>query len=251
MHAGSITRGARRFCPVLLKTAVDFIYPPLCIACHNPLPVNGDWLCRSCEDRLRENHDRRDACPRCSINRTVHTCACDLAWDFRFDTIFSLFDFDETIRAIAHEFKYGGKSRLAYYAGHAFASLVPPAMFDSIDAAVPMPLHYLRRMKRGYNQAEHFARGVIEGSGRDIPLLKNAVRRRRHTRTQTKLNQIERRANIRGAFMVPAKNACLISGKNILLFDDIVTTGATTDECAGVLMDNGAKSVRVISLARD
>ena len=106
-------------------------------------------------------------------------------------------------------------------------------------------------MKRGYNQAEHFARGVIAGLDTPLPYLGSSIRRARHTKTQTKLNKEQRQKNLKGAFTVDEKRAALVRNKRLVLVDDVVTTGATTAACAEVLMKAGAASVRVLSLARD
>jgi len=232
-----------------IKNIRDFIYPPLCTLCDNPLAEN-DWFCPACMQKLEKNIADRDPCPKCSNNRKKQPCSCAVAWDHYSDTIVSFFDFDETIQHIAHHFKYSGKKRLAWYMGKEFSRRIPENFLAGMDGITAVPLHFLRKMKRGYNQAEFFARGIVSGLNNRLPFLHNVMQRVKHTRTQTKLNRDERHTNLSNAFVVPSAKAALIRNKSLILVDDVVTTGATTDVCSQVLLSAGVKSVRVISLAR-
>ncbi len=115
----------------------------------------------------------------------------------------------------------------------------------SFDLVVPTPLHWRRRLKRGFNQADLLARELSRTTG--IPLLR-ALRKTKNTQVQSTLSGPQRRRNVKGAFRV--KNAASISKKRILLVDDVYTTGATANACAKVLKDAGAQSVAVLTLAR-
>lgn len=234
----------------LLTNLRDFIYPPLCVLCSNTLPESEIWLCAECKGKLEKNREARDACPRCSHNRKIEKCTCHIAWDHYCETIFSFFDFDETVQNITHQVKYGGKKRLAYYMGNYYAPIIPHSFFDNIDGVLSVPLHFLRKMKRGYNQAEFFARGIINGIDRNVPYFNNVLLRVKNTKTQTKLDKEERQKNLSNAFTVNSKNIDYIKGRGLILVDDVVTTGATTDVCTKVLLEAGAKTIRVVSLAR-
>lgn len=228
----------------------DFFYPPLCVLCYNPLAENNDWFCPECIEKLEQNVTEREACPRCSHNRKIKECTCDIAWDHYFERAFSFFDFDETVQDIAHHIKYKGKKSLAYYVGKEYSRLIPDEFYKGIDGILSVPLHYLRKMKRGYNQADHLARGIIEGSDRSLPYLNRILLRKKYTRTQTKLDREERQKNLANAFTVDSGMGDYIKGKNLILVDDVVTTGATTDLCTRVLLDAGVREVRVVSMAR-
>jgi len=232
-----------------LHNLMGFIFPRLCIVCQSPLGTD-KWLCDVCIEKLGDNHAKRDACPLCGQNQKLRRCTCAYNWNNPFDSVFSIFDFDETMQGIVHEFKYGGKKRLAFDMGAAHARLVPGELFDGMDAAVCVPLFMWRSMKRGYNQAEHFAKGLIRG-GAPIAFLPNILLRKRHTKSQTKLSRSRRAANVAGVFTVLPGKRKLVHDKNILLVDDIVTTCATTAECARALLEAGAKKIRILSLARD
>lgn len=228
----------------------DFIYPPLCVLCYEPLAEAHEWFCPGCIAKLEQNSTAREACPRCSHNQKIKECTCAIAWDHYFERVFSLFDFDETVQHITHHIKYKGKKSLAYYLGREYVRHIPDTFFHGIDGILAVPLHFFRKMKRGYNQAEYLARGIIEGSSRNIPFHGNILLRTRYTKTQTKLDRLERQKNLAHAFIVHPKHRNTVRGKKFILVDDVVTTGATTDLCTQVLLEAGVAEVRVLSLAR-
>jgi ComF family protein len=230
--------------------AESFIFPNLCIACRNSLTTD-KWLCDECLRRLGNNRSLRDACPLCGQNRSNRACSCSVASRYSFEAVYSLFDFDETIKAVVHEIKYKGQKRLAYNMGKAYGRLVPAAFFDGMHVMAAVPLHFFRRMQRGYNQAEHLARGFAECYGPNIEFFQNILIRKRPTKTQTKLSRAMRKHNVQGAFIVSQKMKKRIENKNIILVDDIITTGATIDECANALLAAGSGVVRALSLVRD
>jgi ComF family protein len=229
---------------------LDFAYPRLCIVCTRPSSPDLRWMCAECIDALRINAAGRNACPWCGQNRTERRCDCTQEAHAGPRT-FSLFDFDETVKPLVHAFKYGGLKRLAFDIGRHFASLLPPEFRADADAVVPIPLHWARTLKRGYNQAAWLARGFCAGLGAPALLQEKLVRRARHTKTQTRLDRNRRAANMAGAFRLHPRSREFPVGKRIILVDDVVTTGATTAQCAQVLTAGGAKEVMVISLARD
>ncbi len=227
----------------------DFFIPPLCVICDSPLSSDS-WFCTECLLKLRNNCLSRKACPRCSQNLEHRSCTCDIVWDFPFQKVFSLYDFDDLIRAIAHNIKYKGRRRFAFHVGYVSASLIPSDFLEGLDLVIPVPLHKSRLRQRGYNQAEWFARGVLKGIGK-LELRTDLLLRVRKTGTQTKLDKEMRRKNLASAFKVGDLNSFELRGKSILLVDDILTTGATVEACTNELLRNGCRSVRVLSLGRD
>jgi ComF family protein len=148
-----------------------------------------------------------------------------------------------------HNIKYRGKKRLAYDMGYQFARVLPETCLKSSDIAIPIPLHWTRKLSRGYNQAEYFGRGILDGADIRVPLHTDIVKRSRSTGTQTKLDKTSRNRNMTEAFKIT--NIEMIKGKHVLLFDDVVTTGATVNACSRALLANGCASVQVCALARD
>ena len=133
--------------------------------------------------------------------------------------------------------------------GKRLAGLLSRALPDEglppLDVVVPMPLHWRRRWKRGFNQSEILARAVAKK--RRLPLI-DAVLRVRATAVQAGLSNSNRRKNVAGAFRVPRNSK--IAGKNVLLIDDVMTTGSTAAACAAALKHAGARSVTLLTLAR-
>jgi ComF family protein len=165
-----------------------------------------------------------------------------------FDFAYSFGFYEGTLRALIHLFKYSGMKPLAERLSGLLLRAMP---LDgaAYDLVVPMPLHWRRHWKRGFNQAKLLAGYVARRRG--IPML-DAVRRVRATATQAGLTNSNRRKNVSGAFRVAAryrKNGAL-SGKRILLIDDVMTTGATGAACARALKRAGARSVTLLTLAR-
>jgi ComF family protein len=144
-------------------------------------------------------------------------------------------------------FKYHGASRLAKPLGTFLAEYKDSDFpFSDFELILCVPLHPRRLRQRGFNQSLLLARRVSRAHS--IPLNFTALQRTRHTQPQTQLSGPERQKNIRGAFEVRRPEA--IAEKEILLIDDVFTTGATVQECAKVLLKAGAKRVDVLTLAR-
>ncbi len=234
----------------LFKRAAEFVFPALCIVCDNSLTPKNNWFCQNCLNLLKTNRENRKACSLCSQNLDISNCTCELAWDYPFTRIFSIYDFNETIRAVTHLIKYKGKKKLAFELGSVSNSSVPPEMFDETEICIPVPLHSSRIKSRGFNQSEWFARGILFKKTK-IEITNDLLIRKRKTETQTRLNKQDRKKNLQDAFIISTEKCNLIRGKKILLVDDVVTTGATTEACASALLQGGCSSVSVLSVARD
>jgi ComF family protein len=114
-----------------------------------------------------------------------------------------------------------------------------------VDFMIPMPLHPKKEKKRGYNQATLLCKGIKTIS--KLEYYENAIVRIQHTETQTKKSRIERWQNVEHVFNVP--NPPIIRGKNILIIDDVITTGASTEACGQALLEHGASSISICGLA--
>jgi ComF family protein len=162
-----------------------------------------------------------------------------------FDRAYSFGFYDGSLRKLIHLFKYSGMKPLAKRLAGLLCRALPDDGAERFDAVVPMPLHWRRRWKRGFNQSGILARLVARDQG--LPMV-NAVRRVRATATQAGLTNSERRKNVAAAFRVARKHR--IAGKRILLIDDVMTTGSTGAACASAMKRAGASSVTVLTLAR-
>jgi ComF family protein len=167
---------------------------------------------------------------------------------FVFDQARSFGLYEGALREIIGQFKYRGLLPLAKPLGNCLTHALDRLELDggSIDLILPVPLHRTRERQRGFNQAAMLAAriGRLRGlrvAGRDCVRIRN-------TPPQTGLGRAERRKNVKGAFAVPKPER--VRGLNVLLVDDVMTTGATADSCARALNDAGAKGVWVLTLAR-
>ena len=191
-------------------------------------------------------------CPRCGVGFATdmgedHLCSDCLQGDGHFTKARSFAHYEGLMADLISRFKYRGASRLAKTLGTLLADY-SHAGFSFLDYGViiPVPLHARRLRQRGYNQSLLLARTIARRHA--IPLDYTSLRRIRPTQPQTELSGLQRQTNIRGAFAVRKKDA--VNEKNILLIDDVFTTGATVEECAYVLLKSGAKRVDVLTLVR-
>lgn len=144
------------------------------------------------------------------------------------------------VRKAVHAMKFHGNAELCLMMGRQMGlDLLSSGRFDDVDVLVPVPLHWLRRLQRGYNQSELLCRGMSEVMGR--PVCKDAVVRHRYTHQQSLQHESQRASNVAGAFKL--RKADRIRGKHVLLVDDVVTTGATVASCANTIAE--AEGVRI------
>lgn len=157
--------------------------------------------------------------------------------------IYSFGDYAGTLQKLIHLFKYEKISTLARPFGRLLTQALPRD--ERIDVVVPVPLHWRKRWLRGFNQAELLAQEI--GRKRNAP-VRRVLKRRKATVTQTGLTGAQRRKNMAAAFTVARPED--IKDKRVLLIDDVYTTGATSQACARVLLNAGAKRVVVLTVAR-
>jgi ComF family protein len=116
------------------------------------------------------------------------------------------------------------------------------------DALVPVPLHWRRLWTRRFNQSSLLAKSVAQDSG--VAIAETALKRVKATAQQVGLSQAERAQNVQGAFRVPPEDRVAVTGRRLVLVDDVLTSGATSDACARALLRAGAQSVDVLVFAR-
>src|SRR5687768_12539925 len=231
------------------EAALGLLYPPHCAGCHADTAA-GIYLCDDCVKRARTIE--APFCERCSEPFdgavTGHfTCANCGDRRLHFDCAVSRYLSRGVVREFIHRFKYDRH----FYLRHQLAEWLAAALDDArirarrADFLVPVPLHSARRREREFNQADELALLLHKRCG--VPLL-HALERTRYTTTQTRLDRHERMENLRGAFSV--RQTAAVSGRHLILVDDVLTTGSTVDECARVLRAAGAASIRVMTVAR-
>ena len=235
-----------------LRTAADLLYPPACVGCGIPLP-HGEYLCEPCA----ENTPRVEPpfCQVCSQHfegeipdAATFICGDCRAQRFAFACAVNGRRHDGLARTLVVRFKYEHeyflRQPLAAWLAEAFDT-DPRLHRPAVDALVPVPLHPRRERERTFNQATVLAR--LLGRRVGLPVW-TALRRVRFTEVQATLTRPERLENLRGAFAPVRRRP--VTGANLLLIDDVFTTGSTVDECARVLCRAGAASVRVLTVTR-
>ncbi len=182
------------------------------------------------------------ACPRC-IRPTAHgeLCASCLITPPHYDATYAAYRYAFPLDKLIHAFKYGHRLALGAYFGQQLAEL---ARAIPADLLIPLPLHPHRLRQRGFNQAQELARPV--GAHGRLPLATDCCQRLRDTAIQAGLPLSARAKNLRGAFHCNRD----LGDRHILLVDDVMTSGATLDECARTLKLHGARRVTLLVLAR-
>ena len=174
-------------------------------------------------------------------------CAVCLAKPRAFDAARAACLYDDASREPILKLKHGDRLDLAPLFARWLSRAAWPLIEDA-DAIAPVPLHPSRLLSRRYNQAAEIARPLSRLSG--VAYLPDALVRRRPTETQGGKSGSGRRRNVAGAFEVPSRRRAQVAGKHILLIDDVMTTGATAEDCARALKAAGAARVTVAVIAR-
>ncbi len=241
-----------KIAPVLRQLAdglLGLFYPPHCAKCHADTNA-GAHLCAACAREARKIEP--PFCHQCSqpfegAIEGEFTCSNCSDRTFHFDCAVTRYLSRGVVREFIHRFKYDRH----FYLRHPLADWMAEALDDDrihaqpFDAFVPVPLHAARFRERDFNQAEVLAQLLAKRTGR--PVLK-ALKRIRYTTTQTRLDREQRMENLRNAFRV--RHAATVQSRHLILVDDVFTTGSTVEECARVLRQAGAASVRVVTVAR-
>ena len=208
-------------------------------------PITGG-ICALCGERIFSPYAlvNSGAEPRCGLCRRIEPA-------FQRATAYG--SYEDGLRELIHLLKYGGVRPAANVLGRmlaeAIATLVPQLPADVVPL-IPVPLHHTKLRQRGFNQAELIACAAMKTTPlRDrLRLSAGLLNRRRETTSQTGLTSHQRRENLRGAFAVAEAEA--VKGREVLVVDDVYTTGATVSECARVLRRAGATKVWVATVAR-
>ncbi len=216
----------------------DFFLPRFCPSCEKKLLTDEFVVCPECIGKIKLADDERI---KSEFVRKFSSSG--IISDF-----ISLFVFekDKELQHIIHSLKYNKRFTTGKFLGSILAENHKQKITGwKIDFIIPVPLHHLKEAERGYNQSFYIATGLSKGL--KIPAAKNFIKRKRFTESQTTMNLKERQENIEGAFK--AKRNLNLKRKNILLVDDVITTGSTIGECGKVLLKAGANKVYAVSVA--
>lgn len=228
----------------LLSRVVDFCYPGACAVCQQPAP-GAQPICTSCDNELRLL-ELAAACEHCAMPLAAPDAPCphcDGKGIGHFQCILRLGIFADPLKHLVHQVKYHHRWPLAeFLAGRLFARERVKGLLTETQVIVPVPLHIVRHVQRGYNQAEVLARRLA--SLARVKLALPAVRLR-HTPSQTQMtSQARREANLRDAFGLVRPES--IRGRHVVVVDDVMTTGATLRSFARCL--HGAKPASLCAI---
>ena len=223
----------------IVNSTLHLFYPHVCTGCGSDLLQEDNLLCLKC------------------IHNLPHTNFAELAnnqiekdfWGrIPLSAAYSQFYFSKEflIQHLIHQLKYKGDTKIGFYLGEIMGkTLLKNTRFSSVEALIPLPLYADKEHKRGYNQATVICNGM--SSVMNIPVLNGAVIRQHATETQTRKHRTERWENVKSSFKVAKPGQ--LSGKHLLLVDDVVTTGATLEACGNAILQTENVKLSIATLA--
>ncbi|HAH20608.1 MAG: hypothetical protein A2Y00_02075 [Omnitrophica WOR_2 bacterium GWF2_43_52] len=236
----------------LLQAFREILYPSYCLVCHVKIPMGDSKgsICQRCRDSIIPFNP--PFCRKCG--RTIKKAAfgenlcgeCETI-HFFFERAWTGYPYEDTLKEAIHHFKYNHKPSLGSFLSGLLIRFVSDyhIPLTQCDYLIPIPLAQAKLREREFNQARVLAINLSRHFG--LPVVDNALYRRRNTASQTGLDRSSRWKNIQGAFGVNNQEA--VKNKRVLLVDDVLTTGATASEAARALKGAGAQAVFVVTIA--
>ena len=221
------------------EALVHVFYPSLCYGCNNELIQGDQYICLQCQTEMGRTYFesiRDNPVEKLFWGRADIQCAAS-----------TFYYINKTpLQQIVHHIKYRQEKELGIHMGE-IMGIHGTEFFTECktDLCIPMPLHPKKEYKRGYNQASLLCEGIFKQTG--IPYNEKALVRNENTRTQTKKSRIELWKNVASVFDVIEPS--IINDKHVVVVDDVITTGASTEACVNMLLQHGAKTVGIYSLA--
>ena len=218
---------------------LELVYPPLCTSCGMQRPLDQHIFCLDCLQELPETGFHLHA-----HNPFVSHFMGRI--EVKAGAAFLYFSRGGGTQRLLHQIKYNNQSDVISVIGRWYGKqLRQSPLWQDIDAVVPVPLHWKKQRKRGYNQSAVFGEGIAEVMG--VRCYKNALRRVTHDKSLTGLRRLQRVETIGSSFHLAQPGA--VRHKNILLVDDVLTTGATLEACALALQTAPVSSISMITIA--
>ncbi len=233
-----------------LDAGLNFIYPPVCQVCgQNRASAREGYVCPDCW--LNVQFIQEPFCERCGLPyegeiQGAFECSNCRDTQLHFRAARSAVVANPFLLEVIHRYKYSKALWFEPFLVDLLTRQTKSVLPTDWDYIVPVPLHPVKQREREFNQAERLARAL--GRQLSIPVNPGLLSRIEFTRSQTKLDKIHRRENMRGAFAF--NRSAKLNGERIILLDDVLTTGATTNACAGVLKRAGAGDICVWTVAR-
>lgn len=220
-----------------LSDILEFLLPRHCELCGTRLSKDEKRICLSCVDGL----------PRTNAHLVKDNPIEKLFWTyFPIEKATSFFFYDsKDVRWSIYGLKYFENPELGEEITKIMAKeLLETGWFEGMDTIVPLPLHWKRKMKRGYNQSYYIAKGISKVTG--LPIDTKSLKRVVNNVSQTRMSHATRKDNVKDVFRLVHPE--LVAGKHILLIDDVITTGSTTISCAKELAKAGDVKISVLSI---
>ena len=219
----------------MFKDFFSLIFPQNCLNCHRALISSEKFLCTSCkidlpltkDDEIKDNELFR----KFAFEPKVKSAGA-----------FIYFHQGGITQKLLHHLKYQGKKELGLEIGGWYSKFLKDL---DIDVIVPVPLHSAKKKKRGYNQSEYIAKGMEENLSTEVK--DDIVKRLVATKTQTKKSKLQRWTDLENVYSKAAES---ISGKNVLVVDDVITTGATVGMLCDRLVEQNVKAIHIAAIAR-
>lgn len=217
---------------------LDFLFPNFCVLCNQKINRTLFSICENCLDQIELSNDY-------DLNEFFHF---NLFKPGMISNYYAKYEFvkDGKYQTAVHYLKYNRKPKIGIQLGIELGKdLLKQNWFKEIDLIIPVPIHRIKKLSRGYNQSDLIAKGISTVSQKIVD--NKTLKRIRNTPTQTHLHLQERIENVKEAFKVVRKGK--IKDKVILIVDDVCTTGSTVNEVARTLLNSGAKKVNLATLA--
>ena len=221
----------------VFDSIVNAIFPQKCISCGEIID-KGEFLCEYCYEKI-ERVDFSKVCERCGLPKKECECKNRV---FHFNSVIAPFTNGDIAKAAMYRFKFKKLAFCSNFFAAEMAKTVKMFYYDvDFDGVAFVPMHIIKQLRRGFNQSEELAKRIAKMLGK--PLYRDVLSVKYTSKAQHNMSVEERFKNVKGKYRFNYK----VTGKNILLVDDIKTTGATVDECAKQLLLAGANSVYCIT----
>ncbi len=223
----------------MISDFLHLIFPRVCAACDRALYRHEECLCTFCRYRL----------PKTGFHLFRENPVIRMFWgrvEIKAATSCYRYKKGTRVQKMIHRLKYKGEKEIGIFLGKSYGKeLLQSETFKDLDLIVPVPLHPSRLRTRGYNQSESFGEGLSESM--HVWMDPEALYRTERSKTQTQRSRYNRWENVENKFAV--RDPETLKGKNILLVDDVITTGATLESCASVLLEIPGTSVSIATIA--
>lgn len=221
-----------------LSDFVSLFYPNLCVGCDETLPKGSDYLCPKCHYNLPKTRTHELEVPQFSEKFQG-------VIPIQHILIYLHFYKKGVTQKVLHQLKYGNQPQIGELIGKWYGyDLLEAGFENSFDLVVPVPIHKKRLKQRGYNQSEHFGIGIAEVL--NITINTADLVKTKHVSSQTRKVKLDRIKNVENVFEVINPNT--FEDKNLLLVDDLLTTGSTLIGCAEVLLKCKPKSISIATI---